>query len=609
MWQLPTIVLVFSALVSVALRVALFAVYPQEFAHASLFRALLSGVRFDLKLAVLAFAPCLLFWLLPVRRLRTASAWFAYGILVVLLGFGVADLAYFGEVGRHIGSDVFNIGGDIGFLFATAFTSRLGYTAAALAASALLAFIWNKTVVRIAEKPFPSGRRKRAVQVFLLLPAYVFLARGMVLQGRPLNNIDAFGNNGAGGQAQANLTLNGVLATLQAFQKRQQNHPLHYVDAAAEQKFSEQYPQPFLYQPIGTAQRKNVVLILLESWSFKYIDALSGSRYGATPHMDALIAQSHVWPRFYAAGQRSIVGIQAALTSVPALPDRQPLGFGLELADMSRIAELAGRQGYRTIMMQSSNRRSFHMDGIARALGFQEYYGKEDVPLLRRYPQETPAFGWDYDSLMFFGKQISREKKPFFAFFFSGTTHEPFARPGAEFEIYPHESAGENGFLNTLRYSDWSVAQFMQYASRQEWYGDTIFVFMADHTLNSKTRSADPGERFHIPLIVFSPSWQPETHRDIASQYDILPTFADWMDIKQPVYTFGRSLANPQSKSMPLMLNQGDSSVVLSEHGVATFSDSQMPPNLAPEMQRDVQLVQWRMQEADKRLRANSWVR
>lgn len=132
---------------------------------------------------------------------------------------------------------------------------------------------------------------------------------------------------------------------------------------------------------------------------------------------------------------------------------------------------------------------------------------------------------------------------------------------------------------------------------------------MADHTLNSKTHSADPGERFHIPLIVFSPSWQPETHRDIASQYDILPTFADWMDIKQPVYTFGRSLANPQSKPMPLMLNQGDSSVVLSEHGVATFSGSQMPPNLTPEMQRDVQLVQWRMQEADKLLRSNTWVK
>jgi len=503
MWQLPAIVLTFSLLISIILRIALTVSYPQEFADTSILHALLSGIRFDLKLAVLAFAPCLLFWLLPIRCFRAASVWLAYGILAVLLGFGIADLAYFGEVGRHIGSDVFNVGGDIGFVFMTAFTSRLGYTFAFITALALLAFIWSKTVARIAKKPFPNSLEKRVAQILLLLPMYVFLARGMVLQGRPLNNIDAFGNNGVGGQAQANLTLNGVLATLQAFQKRQQNHPLHYVDAAAEQKFSEQYPQPFLYQPIGTAQKKNVVLILLESWSFKYIDALSGSHYGATPHMDALIARSHVWTRFYAAGQRSIVGIQAALTSVPALPDRQPLGFGLELADMSRIAELAGGQGYRTIMMQSSNRRSFHMDGIARALGFQEYYGKEDVPLLRRYPQEPPAFGWDYDSLMFFGKQISREKKPFFAFFFSGTTHEPFARPGTEFEIYPHEIDGENGFLNTLRYSDWSVAQFMQYASRQEWYGDTIFVFMADHTLNSKTHSADPGERFHIPLIVF----------------------------------------------------------------------------------------------------------
>lgn len=46
--------------------------------------------------------------------------------------------------------------------------------------------------------------------------------------------------------------------------------------------------------------------------------------------------------------------IQAILSSVPALQNQPPLGFGLELIDMSRIADIVDQHHYRTIMMQSS---------------------------------------------------------------------------------------------------------------------------------------------------------------------------------------------------------------------------------------------------------------
>lgn len=455
LWQLPLLVLALAALVFAALRLALRAAYPHYFADTHLLPALLTGARFDLKLAVIALAPCLLWWLVPTRRARVATAWLAFALLVVLLGLGIADLAYFGEVSRHIGSDLLNIGGDIGSIIGIAFGSRLIYTLAALAAFAALAYCWQRSVIRIARAPIKGSLKSIIPQSLVLLMGYVFLARGMVLTGKPLGSIDAFNGNG---QSQANLSLNGTLVTLQALNDRRQAAPLRYLDDATAQRIAAQHPHPFRYQSSNPPSRKNVIILLLESWSYKYIDALAGKGYRATPHMDALVAQSQVWTNFYAAGQRSIIGIQASLTSVPALPNRQPIGFGLELNNMSRIAELAQKQGYRTLMLQTSNRRSFHIDGVAKAIGFQEYYGKEDVPIIRAYPQDPPPFGWDYDSLMYFGKQISSKPEPFFAFFFSGTTHEPYARSGKEFDTRPHAETGENGFLNTLQYSDWSVA-------------------------------------------------------------------------------------------------------------------------------------------------------
>ena len=619
LWQLPLLVLALAALVFAALRLALRAAYPHYFADTHLLPALLTGARFDLKLAVIALAPCLLWWLVPTRRARVATAWLAFALLVVLLGLGIADLAYFGEVSRHIGSDLLNIGGDIGSIIGIAFGSRLIYTLAALAAFAALAYCWQRSVIRIARAPIKGSLKSIIPQSLVLLMGYVFLARGMVLTGKPLNSIDAFNGNG---QSQANLTLNGALVTLQALNDRRAAAPLRYLDDATAQRIAAAHPHPFRYQTSNPPSRKNVVIILLESWSYKYIDALAGKGYRATPHMDALIAQSQVWTNFYAAGQRSIIGIQASLTSVPALPNRQPIGFGLELNNMSRIAELAQKQGYRTLMLQTSNRRSFHIDGVAKAIGFQEYYGKEDVPIIRAYPQDPPPFGWDYDSLMYFGKQISSKPKPFFAFFFSGTTHEPYARTGKEFDTRPHAETGENGFLNTLQYSDWAIAQFMQYAAQQPWHNNTIYIFMADHTRNEPIRSDSVREQYHIPLIVYHPQWQPEKHPELASQYDILPTLADWLGIQQPVYTFGRSLAasnRPAANSeLPLMLNHGDDAYILSPNGIAPLVQGSLKTNAASfgeaktldsnsAWQQDLQYEQWRIQTADEKLRQNQW--
>lgn len=622
-WTLPIIVLTLAALIFAALRIALRAAYPHYFADTHLLPALLTGARFDLKLAVIALAPCLLWWLVPTRRARVATAWLAFALLVAQIGLGIADLAYFGEVSRHIGSDLLNIGGDIGSIIGIALGSRLIYTLAAFAAFAALAYLWQRSVIRIARAPIQGSLKSQIPTIIVLLVGYVFLARGMVFTGKPLNSIDAFNGNG---QSQANLALNGTLVTLQALNDRRQAAPLHYLDDATAQRIAAQHPHPFRYQSSNPPSRKNVIILLLESWSYKYIDALAGNGYRATPHMDALIAQSQVWTNFYAAGQRSIIGIQASLTSVPALPNRQPIGFGLELNNMSRIAELAQQQGYRTLMLQTSNRRSFHIDGVAKAIGFQEYYGKEDVPIIRAYPQDPPPFGWDYDSLMYFGKQISRQpQQPFFAFFFSGTTHEPYARTGKEFDTRPHAETGENGFLNTLQYSDWAIAQFMQYAAQQPWHNNTIYIFMADHTRNEPIRSDSAREQYHIPLIVYHPQWQPEKHPQLASQYDILPTLADWLGIQQPVYTFGRSLAQdhnpPQNNELPLMLNHGDDAYILSSNGIAPLTQSslktagfnnaarssaaQTPNNSA--WQQDLQYEQWRIQTADEKLRQNQW--
>lgn len=613
MLKLPFRMIVFALAAFSLLRGVLLLVHGSYFSALSwqeLAAAWLRGLRFDGQLAVLGFAPFLLLLLLPWRRLqrrtfRLLVSWAAAAVLAVLLGIGLADTAYFGEVGRHLGGELFNLGGDLGFVGQAAFSSRLSYTLGGMVLVALMLYGWHRLVAPAAAD-WRGGLLWGGAQSFLVLLCLVLMARGTLGGGKPLGTVDAFkGQN----LAQANLSLNGPLAAFKAAGR--QAAPLDLLDEAEAAGLSAAEPQPFAYRsPVAAPSGKNVVFILLEGWSYRYIDGLSGSRYGATPYLDSLVPQAQVWDRFYAAGQRSIMGIQAALTSVPALPGQANLGFGLEVNRMSRIAGIARAHGYRTLMAQTSKRRSFYMDGIAHALGFEEYYGMEDVPRLREYPDEA-AYGWDYDTLQFLARKLDETggQKPFFAFVFTGTTHEPFADPGREFHIAAHDKGGEAGFLNTLRYSDWALQQFMAYAAQQAWYRNTVFVITADHTL-SAGRSGDAAEAFHIPLLVYTPdgSLPPQRHSRLGSQYDLLPTLMDLFGFPETVSTFGTSLLSAAQRPLPQLLNRGESSVMLADSGTVAFNHRHIlgtAPN--PAQAADLQRLYWRMQAADRLLRANRW--
>lgn len=620
---LPIKIIVFSLFSFLIVRLALYGTHYSYFSPLSgveVATAFLKGMQFDSATLMLAFAPMLLILSFPFKaiqqlRWQKRLAWLCCGVLLLMFSYSVGDLIYFGEVQRHIGAEVLNLSADFGALIEISLSSRLLETLVAVVSFIIIAVAYYWLIIRtLNKKPLP---RHWAVRLFMwlgLILLYLFLFRGMIISSRPINLSDAFSGSKL---QQANLTLNPVYTSYREIKNRLNYQPLNYVSAKDLQDFTEKQPLVFQWQNLSNKPTgKNVVIVLLESWSYKYIDSLSGSHYGATPFMDSLVAKSQVWDNFYAAGQRSILGIQAILSSIPVLPNQPTLGFGLELNEMSRIADIAKDYDYRTLMMQSSARRSFHMDSIANALGFQHYYGKEDVPLLREYPQEQPRFGWDYDALQFFANKLSEkdETKPFFAFMFTGTTHEPFPKIGKEFELYPHEEKGEKGFLNTLKYSDWAVGEFMREAEKQAWYDNTVFIFTADHTLNASEvdlSHAGLHSNFHIPLIIFTPdgSLKPMRHTTLGSQYDLLPTVMDLLGFNSKVSTFGQSLFALQPERT-VLVNQGNVMGMISHKNSVVFNEQGVISELSP-LSRDeaseFELLKQKIQYADSLLRQNRW--
>jgi len=86
-----------------------------------------------------------------------------------------------------------------------------------------------------------------------------------------------------------------------------------------------------------------------------------------------------------------------------------------------------------------------------------------------------------------------------------------------------------------VEYADWSLKKFLTMASKQKWFDNTIFVFVADHGWSMNAIYDMPLNYHHSPLIVYAPELL-EENRTFNCMYW-------WADRYFP-YNYGNSTAS-----------------------------------------------------------------
>ena len=522
--------------------------YPDTFSQLSFFETLsafVNGLRFDgsvfARFILLPFILMAFPWAwLDKRAWFDIWAWLFFILLIGSTLLLLADVIYFEHVKRHLSYELILIKDDVGFVFDF---MRHGYIGALILYALFtlgLGWLW----LIILKRPFKrtSWAPLKYIATFALI---VVIGRGGV-SGKLIEIIDAYGT---GNSAYGHLSLNGAFTTM-AFALNMDNTNHHFfpeeeaIATISKHRTVIDPKYPLMKKNDGTPTGYNVVFVLLESWNFDHVDSFGKNGYNITPNFDALAAEGIRFTNFYAAGQRSIEGVQTTLTGIPALKGLPRLDAGIGVSNYTRLGSIAKDNGYETLFVQSSNRDSFKISGITAAAGFEHFYGKEDIPLIADYPDpEEATFGWDYDTLMFFKSKIDDLKEPFLAYAFTGTTHEPYADPGKKFHVQPHNAQGEAGFLNTIKYADWSLGQFIAEAKKQPWFDNTIFIFTADHA--NYLQKGGFLKSFHIPLLVYSPKYFKEKEdKTISSQLDIMPSIIEMLGFNTEYTSVGESIFN-----------------------------------------------------------------
>ena len=363
--------------------------------------------------------------------------------------------------------------------------------------------------------------------------------------------------------------------------------------------------------------RKNVVVLIVESFGREYIGALNktlenGHYKGYTPHVDSLIAKSVTFSHSYCNGRKSIDGMPSVLSGIPMFVEP----FFLTPASMnevSGIAKLLAGEGYQTAFFHGAQRGSMGFMAFARSTGFQAYYGREDYCADSRFGGDKDFDGmwaiWDEPFLQYYGAKMSEMKEPFMTAVFTASSHHPYHVPEKYKDVYPEE-----GIIihKCIRYTDMAIGRFFDYASKQPWYQNTIFVLTSDHTnlTDHAYYETDLGG-FCSPIIIFEPGnteRQAEIQDKIAQQIDIMPTVLGMLGYQKPYLAFGIDVLNtPAEDTWAVNYLNGTYQYVKHGHvlqfdgtrtkAVYALTDSLMQHNIAgrlsqqPQMERELKAI------------------
>ena len=530
--------------------------FYQDLTLVHLFELLGAGLVFDTSAILVTNIPYIVLMLLPWHgKERPAYQQFCRWVFVIVnslaLAINLIDACYFRFTMRRTTTTVFSEFANEQNLGSIFFTETLNH----LYLVFLFAFVaWGLyRLARYSTLRHDSLRWWHYDVAMLLSLAFVApfvvagIRGGFATAVRPITISNA--NQYVNRPIEAALVLNTPFSLYRTIGKDVFSVPDYF---ASEQELEAHY-SPVHRPASGIMEKKNVVVLIVESFGREYIGALNpcldDSQYkGYTPCIDSLIARSITFSHTYCNGRKSIDGMPSILSSIPMFIEP----FFLTPASMNHVSGLAsilGGEGYQTAFFHGAQRGSMGFQAFARSTGFKDYYGREDFSSDKRFGGEEEFDGtwaiWDEPFLQYYCAKMSEMKEPFMTAVFTASSHHPYVVPEKYRERFPEEGIEIH---KCIRYTDMALGEFFRSASRQPWFKNTIFVLTSDHTnLSDHDYYQTDLGGFCSPIIIYEPGitdLQPAVQDKIAQQIDILPTVLGMLHYPKPYFAFGIDVLN-----------------------------------------------------------------
>lgn len=300
--------------------------------------------------------------------------------------------------------------------------------------------------------------------------------------------------------------------------------------------------------------RKNIVMITVESLSADFLAAY-GNEDGITPNLDTLIEKSLVFDNLYAAGNRSVRGLEALTLCIPPSAGES----------LIKRPDNAGLFSTGTVLRENGYTTSFIYGGDSYFDNMRAYFSGNGFEIIDKYcyPKEDITFSniWgtcDEDSYRVALKEFDKKAEsgtPFHAIIFTISNHRPYTFPEGKI-TYDGEMKSRSA---AVKYTDFAIGQFLAEASRRPWFCNTVFIVVADHCASSAGKTSIPVDKYHIPAIVYSPGFiQPRRVDKLCSQIDLMPTIFSLLHFSYDSKFYGRDILAPDYNQRAFMATYQD---------------------------------------------------
>jgi len=411
----------------------------------------------------------------------------------------------------------------------------------------ILIFTMYKAYSWIEKNQFFLYRSKvnwKCYPISIIVLCFTVLAMRGGTQLRPIKNIHA---SYYGQGKYVPLILNAPFSILSTLGEKgiQEKNYFKNEEALAIFNAKQQFRNDSLIE-------KNVLVIILESFGREYIGAYNDFE-GYTPFLDSLMRHSLVCENAYANGKKSIEGIPAVISGIPALTDKPYILSQYGSQKGNSIASILSSIGYHTSFYHGGHPGTMGFDAYAEIAGFDSYKDLASYPNYEKdYDGKWGIFDEPY--LQYYKTELDLQAEPFFSTFFSLSSHHPYTIPEEYVGEFPK---GEIPIHESVSYSDYALKQFFDVAKTSDWYANTLFIITADHTFKATHKEYQNSKGLYaIPLIIFDPSDSISSRiTKVCQQADILPTVIDYLQLDTTIVSFGNSILDEKGFAVNYLNN------------------------------------------------------
>jgi len=274
-------------------------------------------------------------------------------------------------------------------------------------------------------------------------------------------------------------------------------------------------------------QKYNIILITIESMSAEYMGKF-GHKEHITPNLDRIADESIFFTKTYAAGTRTVRGLEAVTLGLPPTPGsaiiRRQKNYGL-----FNIGSVLRLEGYET---------NFFYGGFSYFDNLENYFTGNGYKVTDRNNLSTDEisftniWGVADEDILTKALKIADDSyaagQAFFSLIMTTSNHRPYTFPEGRID----RPSGKGGRLAAVKYTDYAIGKFIEDAKTKPWFENTIFIITADHCASSAGKVQLPVNKYHIPLIIYAPKiLKPAIIDNVTSQIDIPPTILGLLNI------------------------------------------------------------------------------